>query len=118
LTLAHVASAQWSHLEVARRALVGQTVDLPGFDLDAWNNARAAERADWSLEQVLVDLEAAQRATFAFVNSLDEGHLAIRNQHPALGDVTIRQVLRIIALHDNLHRRDILALLAEMGSSA
>jgi hypothetical protein len=118
LTLAHVGSAHWSHLEVARRAVAGQTLHLPGFELDAWNNARAAERADWSVAQVLGDLESAQRATFAFMDGLEDSQLEIPGTHPALGEVTVGQVLRVIGLHDNLHRRELLKLLAEMEGPA
>jgi uncharacterized damage-inducible protein DinB len=114
LTLAHVGSAQWSHLEVARRVVDGQTVDLPGFDLDAWNDARVAERAGWSVDQIMVDLEAAQQATFSFLDGLDTEQLALTGTHPALGEISVGQVLRVIAVHDSLHRRDLLRLLAEV----
>lgn len=115
LTLAHVGSAHWSHLDVARRVAAGDTVDLPGFDLDEWNESRVAERAGWTTEQVLADLQAAQQATFAFVAELDADQLEVRGAHPALGEVTVGQALRVIALHDSLHRREILKLLREMG---
>lgn len=115
LTLAHVGSAQWSHLEVARHLAVGEPVEIPGFDLDVWNEAAVAQRLDWSSEQVLADLAAAQEATFALLEGLDAPMLEGRGSHPALGEVTAGQVLRIIGLHDNLHRRDVLQLRQEMG---
>ncbi len=115
LTLAHVGSAQWSHLSVARRLAAGDTVDLPGFDLDAWNAAAVAERADWSVAQVLADLEAAQEATFEFLDGLEAEELARTGVHPALGEMSVGQVVRVIGLHDGLHRRDLLRLVEEMG---
>jgi uncharacterized damage-inducible protein DinB len=116
LTLAHVGSAHWSHLEVARALVAGETVDLPGFELDEWNEARVAERADWSPAKILVDLKAAQDATQAFMAELEAKDMEIRGVHPALGKVSAGQVLRVIALHDSLHRRDILKLLREMSA--
>jgi uncharacterized damage-inducible protein DinB len=116
LTLAHVGSAHWSHLEVARRIVAGETLDLPNFELDAWNEARVAERAGWTAEQVLADLQAAQEATFDFLAGLDTAKLEARGAHPALGEVSVDQVLRIIALHDSMHRRDVLTLRREMGA--
>jgi uncharacterized damage-inducible protein DinB len=115
LTLAHVGSAQWSHLQVARWLAAGETVDLTGFDLDAWNEAHVAERADWPVDQVLADLEAAQQASFAFLEGLDAQTLARTGTHPALGEMSVGQVIRVIGLHDNLHRRDLLRLLDEMA---
>ena len=114
LTLAHVGSAHWSHLEVARRVAEGKTVNLPGFELDEWNKSRVAERAAWTREQVLADLQAAQQATSVFMANLDEETLEARGMHPVLGEVDVSQALRVIALHDSLHRRDILKLRREM----
>jgi hypothetical protein len=62
----------------------------------------------------LGDLESAQQATFAFMDELEDSQLEIAGTHPALGEVTVGQVLRVIGLHDNMHRRDLLKLLAEM----
>jgi hypothetical protein len=64
--------------------------------------------------QVLADLDAAQHETLAFLRDLDAKKLSISGLHPALGEVTVGQVLRFIPIHDNMHRRDILRLLAEM----
>mgnify|MGYP001244297783 CR=1 FL=1 len=114
LTLAHVGSAHWSHLEVARSLVAGQTIDLPGFELDEWNEARVTERADWSPGRILADLKAAQDATLAFMAELEAKDLEARGVHPALGEVSAGQVLGVIALHDSLHRRDIVKLLREM----
>ena len=116
LTLAHVGSAHWSHLEVARRVAEGKTVDLPGFELDEWNEARVAERAGRTTEQVLADLQAAQQATSVFMADLDAETLEALGAHPALGEVSVGQALRIIALHDSLHRREILKLRREMDT--
>lgn len=115
LTLAHVGSAQWSHLEVTRHLIAGEPLDLRGFDLDTWNAAHVAKRADWSVIQVLADLEAAQQETLSFLDHLDAEKLDISGPHPALGEVTVGQVLRVIALHDSLHRRDVLQLRRDMG---
>lgn len=47
MTLAHVGRAQWGHVEVARRLVAGRPLELSNFDLDAWNTAEVAKRADW-----------------------------------------------------------------------
>jgi uncharacterized damage-inducible protein DinB len=118
LTLAHVGSAQWSHLEVARSLAAGDEIEIPDFDLDAWNAAAVTQRLDWSVDQVLADLTLAQEATVAFLDELDTPTLERRGSHPALGEVTVGQVLRIMGLHDNLHRRDVLQLRQEMGNDS
>ncbi len=114
LTLAHVGSAQWDHLDVLNRLLSGEPTAMSDFDLDAWNAASVARRDDWVPARILADLEAAQQETMAFLDRLDDGQLVVTGTHPALGRISVAQVLRIIALHDGLHRRDVLQLLREM----
>lgn len=115
-TLAHVGSAQWDHLQVAHGLIAGEPTDLANFELDAWNAAQVAKRAGWSVARVLADLEAAQQETIHFLASLDAEMLSITGTHPALGEVSVGQVLRVIALHDTLHRRDVVQLLREMDA--
>jgi uncharacterized damage-inducible protein DinB len=117
LTLAHVGEAQRSHLEAARRAIAGEPIDLPDFDLEAWNAAAVAKRDAWPVERVLADLDAAQDATLAFLEELDAEQLAVTESHPALGEMSVGKALRIIAVHDSMHRRDISKLLDEMGET-
>lgn len=114
LTLAHVGSAQWDHLKVVKALLAGEPTAIQDFDLDTWNAARVAERDDWAPARILVDLEAAQQETMNLLDSLDDGQLSVAGVHPALGTVSAAKVLRIIALHDGLHRREVLQLLREM----
>ena len=89
-------------------------IDLPGFDLDAWNVAQVAKRDNWSPEEILSDLRGAHEETLAFLDGIDPEELAVTGTHPALGEVSVGQVLRIIALHDGMHRRDIARLREEM----
>lgn len=115
LTVAHVGSAQWDHLEVVRRLLAGDPTAMPEFDLDTWNAASVAKRMDWLPDRILADLEAAHQETMALLDALDDGQLQVTGTHPALGRISVGQVLKIIALHDSLHRRDVLRLLREIN---
>lgn len=116
-TLAHVGAAQWSHLDVARRILAGEPTEIQEFDLDAWNSAAVAERRTWTAQQILQDLHAAGRETLRFLSTLGPDDLSAAGSHPALGAVSVAQVLRVVAIHDNMHRRDILALLEAQSES-
>lgn len=113
-TLAHVGSAQWDHLEVVQRLLLGQATVVSDFDLDGWNAASVGQRKGWSRSRILADLGTAEEETMAFLDGLDASQLAVEGAHPALGTVTVAEVFRIIALHDGLHRRDVLRLVREM----
>lgn len=116
-TLAHVGAAQWSHLDAARRFLAGEQTGIAGFDLDAWNSAAVAEREGWTPQQILRDLDSAGQETLEFLARLGPDDMCATGFHPALGTVSVAQVLRVIAIHDGMHRKDIQALLDEMSKS-
>jgi hypothetical protein len=115
LTMAHVGSAQWDHLEVIRSLLAGEPATIPDFDLDAWNASSVAKRDDWTPVRILADLADAQQETMVLLDTLDDDQLLVTGTHPALDKVSVGQVFKVIALHDGLHRRDVLRLRREMG---
>jgi hypothetical protein len=44
--MAHVAAARRGHLEVAQRLVAGESVNIPGFDLDAGTPPMSTSRED------------------------------------------------------------------------
>lgn len=117
-TLSHVGSAERSHLRVAHSILSGTAIDLPGFDLNTWNAGQVAKRDGWALDKVLAELHGAHEETLAFLEDLDAEKLTMAGTHPALGKVSVGLVLRIVALHDSMHRRDIARLRSEIRKAA
>jgi uncharacterized damage-inducible protein DinB len=77
-TLAHLASAEGSHRQVDQAIAVGQTVDVPDFDLDAWNAARVAEGRQRSTDEILEEMAAERRRTLSALQDLGTRPLTIR----------------------------------------
>ena len=84
----HVASAEASMLTVAERTVAGTYQRIEGFDLNRFNARQVEKRAD---EQ-----------------------LGLPTFHPVWGEVDVAGLLRIIAIHDGLHRKDIETLRASL----
>ncbi len=70
-TLAHLAEVEGSHLRIAQAIAAGETVELPGFDLDAWNAAAVAARQDRSTAELLTEMAANRERTLATIMDLD-----------------------------------------------
>ena len=95
-----------------------QSADGSPFNVDQWNDARVAERCDWSLGQIL-DEAAHNRAAFleALSQLTDEGieqtfHFAGDNKRdPA--DIPFKLFLFGLARHDPIHVADMLKALPE-----
>jgi uncharacterized damage-inducible protein DinB len=114
-TLAHLASAEGSHRQVAQAIAVGQTVDVPDFDLDTWNAARVAERRQQSMDEILEEMAAERQHTLSALHDLEDEALDRQGLHPALGETTVLKVFRVIPIHERWHLKDIRQLLEEQG---
>jgi uncharacterized damage-inducible protein DinB len=114
-TLAHLASSEESHRQVAQAIAVGQTVNLPDFDLDTWNAARVAERRQQSIDEILDEMAIERQRTLSALQDLEDEALDHQGPHPVLGETTVFKVLRIIPIHERWHLKDIGQLLEEQG---
>jgi uncharacterized damage-inducible protein DinB len=114
-TLAHLASAEGSHRQVAQAIAAGQTVDVPDFDLDAWNAAQVAKRRQRSIDEILEEMAAERQRTLSALQDLEGEALDREGLHPALGETTVLRVFRIIPIHERWHLKDIKQLLEEQG---
>lgn len=114
-TLAHLASAEGSHRQVAQTIAAGQTVDMPDFDLNAWNAARVAERRQQSMDEILEEMAAERQRTLSALRDLEDEALDRQGLHPVLGETTVLKVFRIIPIHERWHLKDIKQLSEEQG---
>ena len=114
-TLAHLASAEGSHRQVAQAIAAGQTWDVPDFDLDTWNGAQVAKRRQRSIDEILGEMAAERQRTLSALQDLEGEALECQGLHPILGETTVLKVFRIIPIHERWHLKDIKRLLEEQG---
>ncbi len=106
-TLEHLILAERQLAQLIERVAGGGPGAPEGFDVDAFNRARtgtlgAVDRA------ALLDAYRAQRAvTAALARRLDAAQLARRGRHPAMGESSVEEMLKMIYLHNTLHIKDI-----------
>jgi hypothetical protein len=108
---AHFLSAEEGLLRIARDVAAGGPGAPKGFDYDEYNDAEQARLAGIAPAELLSDLAAARRATISWVAQLDEGALGQTGHHPALGEVTLEDLINAIHGHQLMHIRDLQALL-------
>jgi hypothetical protein len=117
--LAHLAIAETVNVKLARlmletdhpvqlEALRGDFPDYPGlFSLDhfnAWTVERARAQTP---EQVLAALHTTRAETRAWLETLRAEDLERTGVHAVWGETTARAMLKMLALHDKMHRADL-----------
>lgn len=112
--LGHIASAEKAHLAFIKRMCEEDNPQMvpPGvqFDLDRWNASQVSRGEKLTLEEIWAELEEARRGSLALLNHLTEEQLSHQGVHAIWGEITVAQRLRIIHIHDQMHRRDIMRL--------
>ena len=112
--LVHIASAEKAHLAFIKRMCEEDNPQMmpPGveFDLDRWNASQVSKRGKFTLKEVLAELDEARRRTTTLLNDLTEEQLSRQGAHAVWGQRTVAQQLRIIRIHDQMHRRDVMRL--------
>ena len=116
--LAHLVDAERAHRRFVGAVLESRPIRLEGFDLDRWNQEHVARRAGQSVDEILDALRAERQKTLAFIASIPRDAWDKKGDHPALGEVSVSQVIKVISIHEHLHLKEIrrqLKLQKEVG---
>jgi len=104
--LAHLADAERAHRRFVAAVLEGRSPRLEGFDLDRWNQEHVARRAGQSIQEILDALDVERQQTLAFIAAIPAAAWDRRGNHPALGDVSVEQVIKVIGVHERIHLKE------------
>jgi hypothetical protein len=100
----HLADSERAHRRFVEAVVAGNPpAKVEGFDLDAWNAARVARRAQQTLAETLADFEAERAQTLAYLPTIPAAAWSLTSDHPALGHVTVEYVVRVIGIHERMH---------------
>jgi hypothetical protein len=118
------APGKWSVIEVvqhladsdlvlgfrARMILSAERPPLQGYDQDKW--ASLFRYADVSLDRALYQLRVLRAANLALLTRLGPAELAREGMHSERGPESLGYLLKLMAAHDLVHRRQIDRVLA------
>jgi hypothetical protein len=109
--LAHFVSAEEALLRVAQDIAAGGPGAPEGFDYDAFNAAEQERLAALLPEQLLADMKIARQRTIEWLTGLQEADLDRVGRHPALGEITLEDLINSIYGHQLMHMRELMPIL-------
>jgi len=109
--LTHFLSAEEGLLRMAQDIAAGGEGAPESFDYDRYNASEQTRLAGIEPDKLLANLAAARQATIAWVETLDEDALDRMGHHPALGEITLEDMINAIYGHQLMHMRDLRPLL-------
>ncbi len=117
--LAHIAFAESINVRFARlmleqdrpaqvAALANEFPDYTApFSLDGFNAYMHGKLSGQPHEQIAQQLERTRAETLAWLGTLTPEQLERSGEHAAWGETTVRGIIRILALHDQMHAQEI-----------
>jgi hypothetical protein len=104
-----------SHFVTSERALIklfeqireGGAGSSEEFSIDRYNATMQARTKDATAQELLEQYKLVRAESVVWVSGLKESELELRGRHPFLGPTVIREMIKMLYLHNQLHYRDI-----------
>lgn len=109
--LVHVADADQGHNRQAMGYAEGQQVIPPDFDVQRYNTRTTEKLITKTVEEARREMSQSRQALLEWLDSVDDDKLNREGLHASGSVMTVRNMLRIQALHEQAHARDIAAAL-------
>lgn len=104
-----------SHFVTSERGLVklfeqirqGGTGVTDDFSIDRYNASQQEKTKDLTPQELLDLYKSIRAATIKWVLTLDEADLQKTGRHPFLGPTSLREMIKMVYLHNQIHYRDL-----------
>ena len=76
------------------------------FSIDRYNEAQQRKTQELSPQELLEQYKVIRADSAAWVAGLNESELEIKGRHPFLGMTSIREMIKMLYIHQQTHYRD------------
>lgn len=109
--LTHLTQAEDSILRLVAHVVKGGAGSPEDLDLDAYNHKKVKEMEAKTSGELIEEFSHRRARTIDFIGKLKDEDFDKVGRHAYLGTSTIEEMLKLMYLHTQLHRRDIRKLL-------
>jgi len=104
--LAHFVTSERGLLKLFERIRTTGEGSSEDFSIDRYNAAQQQKTKDLAPQELLEQYKAIRADAIAWTLSLSESDLEKTGRHPFLGITTIREMLKMLYIHNLTHYRD------------
>jgi hypothetical protein len=116
--LAHFVTAERGFLRLFANVRAGEGGVDQDFSIDRYNARQQERTKDLPAPDLLSQFSIVRSEMATYVGSLTDADLRARGRHPAIGEASLLDMIKVIYLHNNTHIRDIRkSLLAKAARS-
>jgi DinB superfamily len=104
--LSHFVTSERGLIKLFEQIRQGGAGSSQEFSIDGYNANMQARTKASTPQELLEQYESVRAESIAWVLSLQESDLELTGRHPYLGPTVIREMIKMLYLHNQLHYRD------------
>jgi uncharacterized damage-inducible protein DinB len=105
--LAHLMTAERAFVRLFEEIRQGGKGVSEDFVIDRYNARQQEKTRELSTAALLEQYRGVRAEMVAWVSSLNDADLESRGRHPFLGETTLREMIKMVYIHNQTHYRDI-----------
>jgi uncharacterized damage-inducible protein DinB len=105
--LAHFVTSERGLVKLFEQIRAGGAGSPDDFSIDRYNASQQQKTKDFTPAELLVQYKEVRANSIAWVLGLKDEELEIKGRHPFLGETVIREMIKMLYLHNQLHYRDL-----------
>ena len=105
--LAHFVTSERGLLKLFEQIRQGGAGAADDFSIDRYNAAMQVRTRDATPQELIEQYKEVRARAAAWVAGLQESELEITGRHPFLGETVIREMIKMLYIHNLTHSRDI-----------
>ena len=112
-TLSHLVTSERGLIKLFEQIRLGGEGASTDFSIDRYNAAQQARSKDLTPSEILEQYKEARANSITWVSGLKDEELEIKGRHPFLNITTIREMIKMLYIHNQTHYRDIKKVLKD-----
>lgn len=105
--LSHFVTSERGLVKLFERVRVSGEGAADDFSIDRYNASQQEKTKDLTPAELLEQYKQVRAESVAWVSGLKDEELEIQGRHPFLGKTVIREMVKMLYLHNQLHYRDV-----------
>ena len=104
--LSHLVTSERGLIKLFEKIRQGEEGASLDFSIDRYNASMQARTKELTPFELLEQYKSVRAESIAWTSGLAESDLEIRGRHPFLGITTIREMIKMLYIHNQTHYRD------------
>jgi hypothetical protein len=105
--LAHFVTSERGLVKLFEQIRQGGAGSSDDFSIDRYNEAQQRKTRELNTAELLQQYRSVRDDSIKWVSGLKDEELEIKGRHPFLGETVIREMIKMLYVHHQLHYRDI-----------